>query len=248
MYLARYGSGKDSFVVAAVGMPRPSGGASPRAQHGARNTCATLRQALSCQELDIGIRLTASGAAFRRDLLLAATSGGEAAILDLCRSFHRLDGFEAGSVALPDRATHDGIASNFSRCRGHVSRKPFRLGDCEIACDFRAYGALETMMAAANRTGHAIEYQANICRNRFDPEGLRQARKNLVRLSERRNVPRPLLEHQMGLVEAMTKCRVADRRIPRLTRSVALGRVAADARCTFREVLRTPRIRIAPGE
>ena len=201
MYLAHYGSGRETLVSAAIGLPRFVEGTSDLLQSWWSVYLEAVHRVLDCRDVDFGFRLESSGDSLGRLLLLSGPEATRGAILEVCRRFEPLNALAEGSIIFAhDRAAHDAIAQRFPRLRGVVRRTPFQFSKCAIACDFRASEALWPLLSAAEPHRGGLFYQANYCRHPIDPEDLRQIRKNLVRLAAEPLIPAALLAHQRALV------------------------------------------------
>src|SRR4051794_13858902 len=98
MYTALYEDGKQSFVVAAIGLPPPVHGRSAQALSWWSAYGRTVEQVLDRRDIDIGFRVESSDEGSRRTLLLSTRAEARDATVELCKSFDQLNGIECGSV------------------------------------------------------------------------------------------------------------------------------------------------------
>jgi len=200
MYMAWYEGEGDTFVSAALEIPRFAEGPWDAPEAWWTSFRGAVGLVSECRRIDFGFRVENPGGLIRRLLLLTGPEAACDEITAVCRAFEQPAALAAGTILFPaDREAHDEVAHRFPRVQRVVDRNPSRVRGWKIVCDFRAAEALGALAEAGGGT-RPFFYQANFGRNGVGREDLRQLRKNLSGLGNERDVPEALVAHQRGVI------------------------------------------------
>ena len=145
-----------------------------------------------------------SDGSMRRFLITSAPPQAESQLRSYLASYTRLDGVVEGSVGIPlTRAEHDALLHGFPKLQCQVRAGSFGAGEPWFACPFQIASELDSLFAEADTLGYRLGYQVHVRPWTADPEALRDARKNVLRVRSLPGVPQPLAETQEQLVERL---------------------------------------------
>jgi len=145
-----------------------------------------------------------SDGSMRRLLITAAPPEAEPQLRAYLASYTRLDSVVDGSVELPlTRAEHDALFEGFPKLQSQVRTGHFGAGDPWFACPFQIASELDSLFAEADTFGYRLGYQVHVRPWTVDPEGLRNARKNVLRVRRLPGVPQAIADMQEQLVEEL---------------------------------------------
>jgi TIR domain len=140
----------------------------------------------------------------RRLLIISGPPEAESELRRYLASFTRLDSVVEGSLGLAlTRAEHDAFLDGFPKLQTRVSAGRFGAGNAWFACPFQIGSQLDNLFAEADTFGYRLGYQVHVRPWTADPEALRDARKNALRVRSIPGVPKPLAEMQQQLVEGL---------------------------------------------
>ena len=149
------------------------------------------------------IVLTAEGN-IDRFLFICAPTSKAFELRRYLASFTLLDKIIQDSTILPlSIDDHQEYLGSFPRQRLRVSIPGFSSSGVWFACDYRVHPFLNNILAEAKTLGYRFGYQITIQPIAPNPEWLRDARKNTLRIENLPGVPRIVLDRQQRLVDKL---------------------------------------------
>jgi len=204
MYLAEYDIGGTMHVQAAAGLtyPRHPDGDPPPAWWSRFKSVVRSLAAVPGAAVSLRLRgdpdVTAA-------CFATAPASDAAALRRAFGSFTQLDVLGDGDVVLAqNRDEHDRLLQ-FPRYQCRAAVQSLVRQSVWFAFDFRVHDRLNDLFLEARTLGHALSYHVTVERLTMDPEWLRAASRNAVRVASLSGVPAPIAQRQQDLADRLRR-------------------------------------------